>query len=105
MADRSMMMKEIAEISFLLDDLRLYLDTHPLDENALSIYAEYDLKRRTLLKEYAGRFEPLTCACVCLENNSGADTQTKYAGRKHWTWNDGPVPWDTEAGSPMKGGR
>lgn len=105
MADRSMMMKEIAETSFLLDDLRLYLDTHPLDENALNIYAEYNLKRKTLLKEYAGLFEPLTCDCVCLESNSGADTQTKHAVQKHWTWNDGPIPWDTEAGSPMKGGR
>ena len=103
MTDRDSMMKEIAETGFFLDDLRLYLDTHPLDGDALNIFSEYGRKRRTLLKEFAGRFEPLTCDCICPENNGGA-------GPKHWTWCDGPIPWDTEAsgwaaGIPAKGGQ
>ena len=39
MTDRDSMMKEIAETGFFLDDLRLYLDTHPLDGDALNIFS------------------------------------------------------------------
>ena len=34
-ADRNALLKKIGEISFTLDDLRLFLDTHPLDDNAI----------------------------------------------------------------------
>lgn len=90
MSDRNTRMKEIAETGFFLDDLKLYLDTHPLDQDALNTFAEYAKKRRTLLKEYAEQFEPLTCDCICPENNDSA-------AQKHWTWCGGPIPWDREA--------
>ena len=35
MDDRDTLLKEIGEVSFFLDDLRLYLDTHPQEERAL----------------------------------------------------------------------
>ena len=34
MADRETMLKQINEISFTVNDLTLFLDTHPLDDNA-----------------------------------------------------------------------
>ncbi len=89
MTDRDTMMKEIAETGFLLDDLRLYLDTHPLDGDALNLYGEYSRKRRTLLDEYAGRFEPLACGCLCPESSGSAV--------KHRAWCGGPFPWEAEA--------
>ena len=105
-ADRNALLKKIGEISFTLDDLRLFLDTHPLDDNAIQLYQENITQRKQLLKQYADEFEPLTTDCICLESNGSSNTCTKYPGQKHWTWNDGPVPWDladTESAS-TKGG-
>ena len=38
MADRYSLLKQLGEISFTLDDLSLYLDTHPLDTDALDAF-------------------------------------------------------------------
>ncbi len=107
MADRNTMLKQINETSFLLDDMKLYLDTHPLDENAMEQFSDYQAKRKQLLKEYAEQFEPLACDCICLESNGSDKTQTQYPNKRHWTWSDGPIPWDLEANAcaAVKGGR
>lgn len=97
MADRNTLLKEIGEVSFFLDDLRLYLDTHPLDEQGLTLYQQNHQKRLDLLKEYARQFEPLTCHCIDLTSNGGPDACTSYPNRRHWTWSDGPIPWDAAA--------
>ena len=105
-ADRNALLKKIGEISFTLDDLRLFLDTHPLDDNAIQLYQENITQRKQLLKQYSDEFEPLTTDCICLESNGSSNTCTKYPGQKHWTWNDGPVPWDLAANESavIKGG-
>ena len=51
-ADRNALLKKIGEISFTLDDLRLFLDTHPLDGNAIQLYQENITQRKQLLKQY-----------------------------------------------------
>lgn len=106
MDERNVLLKEIGEVSFYLDDMRLYLDTHPLEEKALDLYQQYHNKRLELLKSYSEKFEPLTCHCIDLESNGGQAADIRYAGKKHWTWSDGPVPWDNEANNchPLKGG-
>lgn len=106
MSDRNSVLKEINEVSFFLDDLRLYLDTHPLETKALELYQKNHEKRLLLLKQYAGEFEPLTCHCIDLDSNGSSATTTRYPGQKHWTWSDGPVPWDTAANnsSILEGG-
>ena len=97
MDDRDTLLKEIGEVSFFLDDLRLYLDTHPLEERALELYQQNHKKRMELLKTYADKFEPLTCHCIDLDSNKSPAADTRYPGQKHWTWSDGPVPWDAAA--------
>ena len=97
MDDRDTLLKEIGEVSFFLDDLRLYLDTHPQEERALELYQQNHQKRLELLKTYADKFEPLTCHCVDLDSNGSPASDTLYAGRKRWTWSDGPIPWDAAA--------
>ena len=89
MSDRNAILKEITEISFTADDLTLYLDTHPLDASA----------RKSLLEHYANEFEPLTRNCVCPDTNNQTNSHTKYPGQKHFTWNDGPLPWDQQGGA------
>ena len=51
MPDRKQMLKEINEVSFVVNDLNLFLDTHPLDENALQSFSQAMEKRKQLLKE------------------------------------------------------
>ncbi|MCI8662566.1 MAG: spore coat protein CotJB [Hungatella sp.] len=106
MSDRNVLLKEINEVSFFLDDLRLYLDTHPLDINALNLYQEKHEKRLELLKQYSQDFEPLTCHCINLDSNGSSAADTCYPGQKHWSWSDGPIPWDTAANnsSLLQGG-
>ena len=94
MADRRQMLKEIDEVSFAVNDLTLYLDTHPLDTEALTLFSEAAKKRKQLLESYAKDYEPLTVDCVCPDTGNETDAYTGYAGQKHFTWSDGPLPWE-----------
>lgn len=94
MPDRMELLQQINEVSFVVNDLTLYLDTHPVDADALDEFKRAAQKRRELLKTYAEYFEPLTMNCVCPETNNQTGSNTAYAGQKHWTWSDGPMPWE-----------
>lgn len=50
----------IGEVSFVLDDLRLYLDTHPDCAEALSMYSEYQNKREVLVKQFEKSYGALS---------------------------------------------
>lgn len=94
MPDRSQLLKEISETSFTLMDLNLYLDTHPQDTNAMDAFQQAVANRKQLLKTYGDNFEPLTMDCVCIDTNNSSESNTKYPGQRHWTWSDGPMPWE-----------
>ena len=98
MSERAKLLKEIQEVGFTMDDLLLYLDTHPLDQDALKAFAQARERRYQLTREYSGRFEPLTLCQVCPDTNNKTGTFTKYPGQKHFTWSDGPLPWDNHGG-------
>lgn len=38
----------------------------------------------------------LTLNCVCPDTNNKSESHTKYPGQKHFTWSDGPLPWDIQ---------
>ena len=46
----------INEISFAVDDTKLFLDTHPWDQNALLFFNECSRKRNEALREYASAY-------------------------------------------------
>lgn len=94
MKDQCSLLKQITEISFTVNDLTLYLDTHPLDGNALTAFKQAMEQRKQLMKTYAENFTPLTVDCVCPDTNNKTETQTEYAGQKHFTWSDGLMPWE-----------
>lgn len=94
MAVRSALLKEINETSFMADDLTLYLDTHPEDPEALSLYSETRKKRKQLLDQFAAEFEPLTADHACPDTTNRTNIVTKHAGIRHFTWTDGPLPWE-----------
>ena len=76
------LMEEIGQISFLLDDLVLYLDTHPEDETALGIYQENSRRRRELKETFAKRFYPLTRDCMAVCGNFGWGGRQTALGRR-----------------------
>lgn len=98
-ADRSSLLRQINEISFTVNDLTLYLDTHPLDTDALDAFTQAMAQRKQLLDTFAKEFEPLTANCACPDTNNQTESNTKYPGKRHFTWSDGPLPWDNEGGA------
>lgn len=80
-ASRRELLNHIHTVSFAVDDIRLYLDTHPQDEAALSYFYEYKEKRVKALKEYASCYGPLT-----------ADTMDASSCDR-WNWVNEPWPW------------
>lgn len=85
MPDRTALLKEINEVSFAVNDVTLYLDTHPDCREALHYFNEVAPKRTALLKEFAASFGPLTIDCI------GKDS-TDSAGQ--FAWLSGPAPWE-----------
>ncbi len=65
-AKQQKMMKELTEVSFMVDDLNLYLDTHPEDAEAFALCQEYIRKRQELLSSLAQEQYPL-CAELALQ--------------------------------------
>ena len=81
------MLLQIQEISFVLDDVRLYLDMHPEEEEGIKVLKDYTLKRKNLLKKFADRFYPLTSDCMSEIFDKDPDTNS-------YCWQSGPAPWE-----------
>ena len=47
------LLNRIDQVSFAVNDMTLYLDTHPCDEKALTYCHELVQERKKLLKEYS----------------------------------------------------
>ena len=82
--DRECLLNKIYQVSFVLDDLTLYLDTHPKDQNALQMYTEFSKKRKLLKKDFAKKHYPLTRDCL-------AECEVDHDG---FCWQEGPIPWE-----------
>lgn len=78
---REELLARINEVSFAVDDVKLYLDTHPWDDEALVYFQEYSRLRNEALKQYAENFGPLTI-----------DTAV-YSDKEKWNWIQEPWPW------------
>ena len=70
----------INTVSFVCDDTKLFLDTHPCNTEALEFYEEFKNQRMQALQEYAKYYGPLTLDTMC----TPADK---------WIWIDTPWPW------------
>ena len=70
----------INTVSFVCDDTKLFLDTHPCNTEALEFYEEFKNQRMQALQEYAKYYGPLTLDTMC----TPADK---------WKWIDTPWPW------------
>lgn len=78
--EKSRLMKMIEELSFALDDTRLFLDTHPDNQEALMYFERTMHLRNRAVKEYTMKYGPISQYDVNLSCG--------------WTWNDCPLPWN-----------
>lgn len=85
MAEKKNELLKLDEVSFSLDDLLLYLDTHPDDQDALNLYRELCQQRIEAVQEFESKYHPLT------KDSEHAMTEGK------WTWGDAPLPWEVDA--------
>lgn len=72
----------ITEVSFALDDIALYMDTHPKCPKALACYENYKNMREQAVKDYTTLYGPLNRYQV----NDG----------NFFDWVNKPWPWERE---------
>ena len=82
--DREEVFSELDCISFALNDLTLYLDTHPDCEHGLPLFYELLEQRLNLLSDCANSYYPLTQISMI----TGDFDQNRYG------WPEGPMPWE-----------
>lgn len=80
MENKTQLLNEIYENSFAINDLTLYLDTHPNDVDALAQFQEAKKRRKAAMSTFEQEYYPLTTDCIS-DNTNG------------WTWGDAPAPW------------
>ena len=81
------MLLQIQKSGFILDDLRLYLDTHPEDKEALKLFKETLQKKMNLMREFATKYYPL--AEVCMGSIYKENPEAEY-----YHWPEGRIPWE-----------
>ena len=70
-------------LAFALQELALYLDTHPEDHEALELYRSYQRMYRDAAEKYARTCGPLT--------------HRQAVSDKRYTWMCDPWPWEYAA--------
>lgn len=78
---------QIQQTSFAVDDLKLYMDTHPEDQEGLQLLKEMLKRRKTLLKEFALQYYPLTVDCMY-------DIYEENPESTCYCWPEGKIPWE-----------
>lgn len=82
--ERETLMGKISSISFAINDLTLYLDTHPDCAKGAPVFYELTKTRLELLAEYAKKYNPLTQSSMVTGN----------LDPNSYKWAEGPMPWE-----------
>jgi spore coat protein JB len=80
---REEMLREVMAADFTVFDLALYLNTHPYDTKALSLYRASVQRAGILSTNYQRLYGPLTI-------REGA-----YGSSNSWQWIKSPWPWES----------
>ncbi|MCF8011837.1 MAG: spore coat protein CotJB [Clostridiales bacterium] len=73
---------KIQQLSFTALELNLYLDTHPNDQQTLTMYNKVHRDLMRAVQEYEKYYGPLV--------NFGYSP----ASQNYWKWIEGPWPWE-----------
>ena len=82
--NREEMMSQLTAVSFALNDLTLYLDTHPDCPKGTELFYQLLDKRLNLLSEFTSKFYPLTQISMI----------TGHYDKDNYGWTEGPMPWE-----------
>ena len=75
---RQELMQKITEYKFAINDMALFLDTHPCDEKALKYHNEYVCEFKKLKEQYENKYGPLSI-------EADVDSWDKWVFDK-WPW-------------------
>lgn len=87
LSGEELMLFQIQQVGFVVDDLRLYLDTHPEDKQGLKLLKKMIKMKKTLMREFALQFYPLTPECM-------ADIYENHPEEECYYWPEGRIPWE-----------
>ncbi len=76
--EREEMLQNIRGLEFAINELALYLDTHPEDRKALCLHKKYCNELKILRDMYQKVYGPLTITYPC----------------NKWRWLEEPWPWE-----------
>lgn len=83
------LLRQITALNFMVEDLGLYLNTHPMDREAVAKYNTYVMQSRALKQNYERMYGML----------SEHDSLSSYP----WQWINEPWPWEYEANFKLDG--
>lgn len=75
---------ELQAVGFVAHELALYLDTHPTDQEAFTLFQQYTAMEKEATERYERTYGPIS--------RDSAANATEY------TWIDNPWPWDRQEG-------
>lgn len=75
------LMQKVYETGFAIDDILLYLDTHPTDRQAMEYYRYVQQANKEAVDAYERAYGPLMVTQVNDDN---------------WNWVNNPWPWEGE---------
>lgn len=81
-ASREELMRNYQTMCFFLDDVILFLQSHPTNEAALKTYEKYKQLKRDAAREYTQSYGPLFSDDVSVTDR--------------FTWADLPWPWERQ---------
>lgn len=81
MTEREILLKKLSSYQFMIDDLKLYLDTHPRDTATIMKINEY----KEMMKPIRALFEEKYGPLMAKSNNTNK-----------WKWINSPWPWDPQ---------
>lgn len=80
--EKEQLLLELSRLSFAAHELNLYLDLYPNDETMLALFNDYRSETNALIKQYEGKYGPLSISGNGLEN-------TPFSWQKTtWPWED-----------------
>ena len=74
---------DLQAVGFAVNELALYLDTHPCDSEALALYRAYQKKYHEMMRKFSEECRPLT--------------HVNPVNDKTYTWLNDPWPWEYAA--------
>ena len=74
------LMNLINQFSFMVDDIALYLDTHPTCRDGIDAYKHYKMLREEAISDYTCTYGPISKYNVNVDN--------------YWDWVNKPWPWE-----------